>query len=392
MVLANIASRMFYTLLPVYLADLGASVAQIGLIFSAASLFVLLLQLLGGWISDTIGRLRAIAVGSVAAAFGYFIMPLSPNWGWALLALCLEYISGALVGPSFGAFLAEQSSEAQRGRVYGLSTGIFQIVGITGGPLAGFLAYRWGFRWMLLSAAVLYALASLVRVWMALTVPRPQIGGARDLNLRQFGITLRSLIAMIAGGGILAWILLTDGATDLAFRLSEEMQPLYFSQIGGLDVRQIGVISSVSALGTLLSTWPSGWLADRLGERVPISAGFLLQGMAIMIFLASHGFWGFAFAVGLFGAGSGLVYPAFGTLISKVVPQQVLGSAFGLFSTSIGLISLPGPWAAAQLWTHFSPRLPFQISGLLCFLCAIPAWFKFRLTPKEELAPEGVGG
>lgn len=65
MVLANIAASMSRMLLPIYLTELGASVGQVGLVFTLTSVVILILLILGGWISDSIGRLRAIAIGSV---------------------------------------------------------------------------------------------------------------------------------------------------------------------------------------------------------------------------------------------------------------------------------------------------------------------------------------
>ena len=59
MVLANIAGGMLPMLLPLYLQELGASVAQIGLVFTITSVVVLTLQIFGGWVSDSIGRLSA---------------------------------------------------------------------------------------------------------------------------------------------------------------------------------------------------------------------------------------------------------------------------------------------------------------------------------------------
>jgi len=60
----------------------------------------------------------------------------------------------------------------------------------------------------------------------------------------------------------------------------------------------------------------------------------------------------------------------------------VLGTAFGFFSTSLGLISLPAPWIGAQLWQSVSPRFPFLITVEVVFLSIIPVWLKFKL-PKD---------
>jgi hypothetical protein len=55
------------------------------------------------------------------------------------------------------------------------------------------------------------------------------------------------------------------------------------------------------------------------------------------------------------------------------------GTAFGLFQTSLGLVSLPAPAIGAQLWERFGPRTPFSLTAWLLLLSAIPAWRKFRL-------------
>ena len=77
MVLANIAGSMYTILLPIYLTELGASVTDVGLIFTISSLVILILQIFGGWISDSIGRLRAIAIGSVGGVIGFALMLLA---------------------------------------------------------------------------------------------------------------------------------------------------------------------------------------------------------------------------------------------------------------------------------------------------------------------------
>ena len=74
--------------------------------------------------------------------------------------------------------------------------------------------------------------------------------------------------------------------------------------------------------------------------------------------------------------------PAYNSLISKAVPEKVRGTAFGLFSTSLGLVSLPSPWIGAQLWERASPRVPFLVTGAAALVSILPAWAKFKL-PKN---------
>lgn len=391
MILANIAGNMFYSLLSVYLKELGASVEEIGLVFSLASVFMLGLQLAGGWLSDTLGRLRAVAIGSVVATAGYYLLAFADSWPVALGAICLEYVSGALVAPSFGAFVAEQSSEETRGRVFGIAESLFMIVGVVGPPLAGILAQNLGFRPMLLVGAFIYTSASLLRLWMARAFPARQSAEGEHLTFRNFSASLKSMLGLVLAGGLLTWVLITDGARDIAFRLSGELQPLYFKEIGGLNVEQIGWLGSLFGVAVMITMIPAGWLADRFGERVVIAGGFLFQFVGLAIFLFAADLLTFAVSHFVFGIGIGVMAPAYDALITKAIPEKMRGMGFALLWSSIGLISLPAPWLGAQLWAGISPRLPFLITAIVALLSVVPVWLKFR-RPASSLPEPGGGG
>ena len=380
MILANIAGSMTSILAPLYLIELGASVEQVGLVFTLTSVVVLGLQIFGGWISDSIGRLRAIAIGSIGGVIGNIAMWLAPSWPWMLLALSINQVPYALVGPSFSAFIAENSSEANRGRVYGLTDALYQVVGIVGPPLGGWIAGMYGFRPMLLVATLFYTAAAILRIWMARTMRPIADGDSRPaLNLATFKSGVSLVASMVMSGGIVTWIFLTDGVRDIAFRLSNELQPVYLEQIGHLSLTEIGLLSSVFSVAMMLTPLVSGRLADRYGERLPISAGFLVIFVAYMVFITADGLLVFSLAWALFGAGVGVLSPAYQSLVSKVVPRKSLGLFNGLFQSSLGFVSLPAPWIGALLWARFDPRLPFLLTAFLAVITVVPTWFKFRL-------------
>ena len=388
MVLANIAAAMSAMLMPIYLTELGASVGQVGLVFTLTSIVILILLILGGWISDSIGRLRAIAIGSVGGIIGYIAILLAPSWQWMLVALSVHQIPYALVGPSFGAFIAENSAEENRGKVYGITDTIYQITGVLGPPLGGFLAGAFSFKLMLLVAAILYSLAGVLRIWMATTMRSPAEGKPKKLTTASLRTSLTTMVSMLVGGGVITWILVTDGVRDVAFRLSSELQPLYLEQIAGISIEQIGILGSIFSIAMMFTPIISGRISDKYGERVPITLGFLMVFVAFMIFLNVNVFVGFALTWVVFGIGVGLLSPAYSSLLSKVVPQKMLGTFNGLLRGSIGLISLPAPWLGAQLWERFSPRLPFIITAAFSLITVIPTWFKFKVPEKVEGPPK----
>ncbi|MGC9399047.1 MAG: MFS transporter [Anaerolineae bacterium] len=399
MVLANIASRMYQPLMALYLQSLGAGVEQVGLFFTLSAIAPLAFQILGGWLSDSLGRLQAVALGSIAGMVGMTVYLVAPSWQWLLIASAASAIAGAFVAPSFQAYIAEQSDEDSLGQVYGLSESIFMIVGIVGPPLGGFLADHFGFRSLFIVAALLYACATMIRIWMARRAQQRSAGGdQRKLSLLSLKSDMRAMIALLLGGGVVTWILISDGVRDVTYRMAFEMESLYLEGIVGLTKTQIGWLISLSSVMTALLMSRAGAFSDRHGERVGIVGGFALIAVGMVVFLNSASFWGCALAWVLYGIGSAFISPAYSALISKAVPKKLRGTAFGLFSTSLSFISLPAPYLGGLLWERVSPQAPFYLPVVATVLLLPVMWVKFKLpgelrsaAKKKCSRPAGAG-
>lgn len=384
MVLANIAGNMYGSLLPLYLKELNANVVQVGLFFTLSRIIPLVLQILGGWISDTLGRLRSIAMGSVAGVLSYIGLILAPTWQWILLGEGLGAVTRSLIGPSFSAFIAEQSDEENRARVFGVTESIFMLVVIIGPPLGGWLADAYGFKFMFISAGLLYSVAAVIRIGMARVAANGAEANPEKLSLSNLEGKLSAIFGLIFAGGVLTWLLVTDGMQDIAYTMAFTLESLYLEEIGGLNMKQIGLLSSIFGVFNMATTIPAGKLADEKGERVAIVSGFFLNFIAMMVFLNVNSFWGYVSVWAIFGIGVGMMSPAYQSLTSKIVPEHLRGTAFGLLRSSLGIFSLPAPAIGAQLWERFSPQTPFAITAGISLLTVIPAWFKFKLPDEEE--------
>ncbi len=382
MILANIAGQMLYSMLSLYMLNLGAQVAEIGLVFTLASLVPMVLQIFGGWLSDTIGRLRVIALGSSIAVFGYLIIALAPSWEWVLLGLSVEYISNSLVGPSFGAYISEQSDENQRGRVFGLTSSIYMTVTVIGPVLGGVLANRFGFKLMMSVAFLIYLSATSLRVWMATSEHFAAKKAAQKPTIEGFKTQISSVFTLLFAGGIITWIWLTDAIGDTASNLISQLTPIYFSEIGKINLEQIGYLNAILGLAIITTSPLAGRLVDKVSERASILTGFVAQAIGLSLFLTAQSLFGFAIGMAFLGMAAGCFIPGYDSLISKVVPDEKRGMAFGLFGTTLGILSLPMPWIGAQLWEKFSPQTPYLFVIIACLVSIPIVWNKFKV-PKS---------
>ncbi|HXQ34075.1 MAG TPA: MFS transporter, partial [Anaerolineales bacterium] len=259
-------------------------------------------------------------------------------------------------------------------------------VSVVGPPLGGWLAGSYGFRLMLLVAGVFYFIAMVMRLSMAREAVKGESSAPQKLSFDSLKTNLRTMFGMIVSGGLVTWILLTDGLRDVSFQFSENLLPVYMQDIGGLSLQQIGWVTSVFGICMMLTTIPGGWLSDKVGERVGIAIGMIFMSCALLLFINIPGEvqWLYYIGWGMAGIGIGILTPAYQSLISKAVPAHMRGTAFGLFSTSLGVISLPSPWIGAQLWDRVNPQFPFMVTAIVLLLAVIPIWVKFKFPKADE--------
>jgi MFS family permease len=386
-VLTALAQNMFAIFIPIYISQLGASVAQVGMVLSLSSIIRLALQIPTGWLSDIFGRLRIIAIGSAIGFIGLLAMILAKDWKILLLAIILESISQLALGPNYGPFLIEHSSEKHIGRVMGVSEMIFRIVFVLGPLIGGFLASRLGIRNMLLLAALPYLVALILRIWMSRNEAPTVIPMMRQFRFRDLYTDIRLLIGLLLTGGLFTWTLITKSALDVSERLCTELLPLYVQQIGEMRIEQISLMVSLLGISTMVFSVPAGILSDRFGERLVIMIGLIITGVSLIVFINVNSFSGFAMGWTILGAARGLLSPSYMSLIVKVIPDKNRGVALGMIWT-FGLVSLPTAWVGGYLWEHYSPQLPFLLGAITTFAMALVVWFTLktkRITQKALL-------
>ena len=134
--LAIVGTRfLWWQVLPLHLRSLGATDAQVGTVFTVM-LLLGPMQLVGGLVSDQMGRRYAIAIPSLALAPALIGGVLARHWLWMGLSVWFIGVIAAVQQPGFQALLAESATDSDRGRVFGtfyMTTAMASLLG----PAAG---------------------------------------------------------------------------------------------------------------------------------------------------------------------------------------------------------------------------------------------------------------
>lgn len=373
--------------IPVFLREIGASVSQVGLFFTLAMIVPLVLGVFGGWISDSIGRLRAILFGSLAGILGYLPFAFAQRWEVTLIGPIILAVATALIQPSFRAYIADTCPTETRGRIFGLSKSFITAAWIITPPLGGFLAMNYGTRTMFLAAVFFYSIAAIIFMFLLRSEETKTTAPAEKPSLKSLRESFTQIFPIVLAGGVLTWILISDGIRIFASYLSFNLLPVYLTDIGLISKQGIGLIDGLHGIAWVLAAPLGGWLSDKSSERNSYMLGTAIFLSSFLIFILAEGFGVFALSWVIMGIGAALLDPAVNALIARGAPAHLRGVAYAVVPALIGLIALPAPWIGGQIWEITNPKIPFLATFLLGSLALIPAWFKLRVPADEGLSP-----
>jgi len=341
--LNDAASDLVYPLIPLYVATvLAGGPRALGFIEGAAEAAAALLKLVSGIWYDRIRRAKGFVVfGYGVAALARPAIALVSAWPFLLALRVLDRLGKGLRSSPRDALLAHAVPAAQRGFAFGVHRA-FDNAGAVVGPLlaAALLAWQVPIRDILLWSAVPGALT----VALALTLREPatiQLTGTSrpDWAWRTLPLAFRRLLTALA--------LFTLGQASNAFVL------LRAADIG-LPPTQVALLwAAVAATSTVLSV-PLSALSDRVG-RMPLLVGGWSMHALLFIALALVGapsiLWPIAVLMGIYMAATEGAERA---LIADLVAREALGTAYGWYYLTKGLLLLPASAAFGWIWhsTH----------------------------------------
>jgi DHA1 family tetracycline resistance protein-like MFS transporter len=385
MILANIGGNAYQPFIPLYILALGGEIVHIGVFFTINTVITAILRPFGGWISDSIGRLQSVGIGTLFGLIGFIGYAISPTWEWLLVFSVAMAGGRALVGPSFQAFTAESAPEGRIAQTFGLVNGLFSIVDIIGPALGGWIVALYGLQSVFWVGVGFFTLASVLRVAVALR----QTYQWEEVRLPRLKTAFKGWWISLVGGGLLTWLFIDDSLFDFGAQLHSNLQVILLDN-NGFSEDQIGLLFSLLAVVYSLTSFATSRLADRFNAVVVLFISDFIQGLALLYLITGEGPYLFPLFFILSGFAHGISDPAFNTILVKGSPEGQLGLTFGLFSSAVSFFSMPAPYVGSLMWEKFSPQIPFLFGSVFIFIGLGVLWFVLRPVYKRVVVKSGA--
>ncbi len=351
--LMDMSSEMIHALLPTFLVvGLGASAATLGAIEGIADGTASVAKLFSGWLSDRLGKRKALAVlGYGLAALSKPLFALAPNPAWVLIARFSDRVGKGIRGAPRDALIADLAARALHGAAYGLRQAL-DSVGAVLGPLAAvglmllFLDDIRAVFWVAVIPAVISVLALLLAV-------REPPGISPDPSAR---IPLRR--RDIAALGKSFWQVVGVAGILLLARFSEAFLLLRAEETG-LQAAYLPFLFVLMNSVFALTAYPMGALSDRIGRRRLVLAGFTVLAGADLVLAYASGLVAILIGAGLWGLHLAMTQGLLVALVADAADPARRGTAFGVFHLVAGVALLGASVIAGILWSSFGARWTF---------------------------------
>ncbi|MBC8447642.1 MAG: MFS transporter [Chloroflexi bacterium] len=169
--LTGLFSTMTRAVWQPFVLSLGAPMSTLGFLESLGGrrgITTALIQPIGGWVSDRLGRKPLVALGSLLGLLVmvfYVLAAITGDWRWLLPGVILLGMTLAS-SPAEISLVAESARAGQRGMAYSLQMASWIVPGVFAPALGGFIADRWGFTPVFLTRFGLEALRLALILWL----------------------------------------------------------------------------------------------------------------------------------------------------------------------------------------------------------------------------------
>jgi MFS family permease len=360
----DVSSELVHSLLPVFLVTtLGASALTVGVIEGIAEATAMVVKVFSGAISDFIGRRKGLLlVGYGLAALSKPLFPLAHSVDVVFTARFLDRIGKGIRGSPRDALVADVAPLEIRGACFGLRQSMDTVGAFVGPALAIVLMLWLADIQLVLWFAVIPAVIAVALIVTGVKEPEHAVGK----HTFRSPIHWRVLHDFSSGYW---WVVIVGGVFTLA-RFSEAFLVLRAQQ-AGLSATWVPLVMVVMSVFYALSAYPAGWLSDRISRTKLLCLGMALLVLADLVLAQSHSPLTMMLGVALWGLHMGFSQGILATLVADTAPDELKGTAFGIFNLLSGVCLLIASVLAGWLWQTVGAQSTFITGAVLAALAML---------------------
>jgi MFS family permease len=297
------------------------------------------LNLLAGNLSDKWGRKNVLVLGWLFGVPVPIILLFAPNWNWIIFANILLGVNQGLAWSMTVNMKIDLVGKSQRGLALGLNEFAGYVAVAVIGFSTGYLASTFGLKPYPFYIGIIFAILGLVISWIivkdtkkftSLEIKEDASESLKEgtnvssLSFKEVFLQTswknRTLLAISQAGLI----------NNLIFGVTWGLFTLYFASFA-IGISEIGFLKALHPGIWGVLQLLTGTFSDKVGRKVLIYPGMIIQGIGVWVVLFTNFYWGWIAGMSLLGIGTAMVYPTLLAAISDVANPKWRATSLGVY-------------------------------------------------------------
>jgi MFS family permease len=357
----RLGGAMLFPFFTLYLTKKFAiGMTQVGVLFAIFSISSVIGSMIGGALTDRLGRKGMLMFGLVMSAMTALLMGVIDAFWLFMIVIPLVGMLADAAGPAQQALVADLLPEEKRTQGFGILRVVFNLA-VTIGPLiGGLIASRSYLMLFIIDAITSLVTAAIVYFTLRETL-RPKPDGKPEESLAQtfggYGVAFRD--------GVYVWFLAASALMVLVYMQMNTTLAVFLRDVHGIDERGFSYVLSLNAGMVVLMQF---WITQKTSQYRPLvimTVGTLLYaiGFALYGFVAT--FFLFLFAMVIITIGEMLVSPVGQAIVARLAPEDMRGRYMAVYGFSWVVPTAFGPLLAGLVMDNFDPRWLWYLAGIV---------------------------
>ncbi len=363
--LTSIGTEIITPLWPIYIRSLGASMVQIGFIFSISSALSALLQIPSGWLSDRYGRKWLNITGILLGVLPPLLYIMAKDWTQLIPGVLLAGFSMGLYSPVRWSLVADLTTIEARAKTYSWMIIAATLGSVIGPILGGVIADIYGLK----TPFLLYFLLMVLSLPPALLLKGETVTPSKGGSTTSMKTTEDSFLFSIL---LFACI---DALQGVSTGIITPLTPIFLVNAFSVDLGYVGFILAISlGLATVIVQIPGGWLAGKLNRKSLLTATFIFSAPFYAFFALSRNILEAFISLFLANAIISISWPGWMGLLMEITPSKKRGLVNGVIATSWWTGYMSGNALSGLLWM-MGVTIPYYTAALFVLISVLPTFF-----------------
>jgi MFS family permease len=364
----SIGSTLLFPFFALYITQkFGVGMAEAGVLLGMSSLFGLIGSVIGGALTDKLGRRQLILFGLVFSALSSLLFGLASDVKMLYFLVVIVGLLSRVSMPAHDAMLADILPEGKRQEAFGITRVVGNYAWIFGTALGGLIAARSFLALFVIDAVLSLTVAVILYRFLPETQPtvhKEAKKGESFLNIiTGYRLVLRDLAYMgFTVAGMIVLVVYQQQYGALA---------VYLRDVHQISSKSYGLILAMEGLEVVLFQI---WISRAIRKYPPflmmlLGALFFAVGFAMIGFVSGLEF--FMLAAIIITIGEMIMFPTNKALAVNFAPPEMRGRYMAVYDLGWTIPATFGPAAAGLILDSYNPNLLWYIGGILCIVSAV---------------------